>query len=394
VNGSVAAPGRFTQLATDRVEIAIRAYGASVANRNILLKRKDGTHQRIDIPRYYATRDDQWNPIVRDGDEIMIPRIDGEKNAIAIWGGVQVGGVYEFAEGDRFLDLVELSQGFTRRAKKDSVILYRYDSAGKELHVSVLNAAAIIDGRAENIPLQRFDKIVVIEEYDPRENYFITIAGEVFFPGTYPIERDGAKLSSIIKRAGGLTQYASLKAAELLRASVPAKELYLERLMSMRGGITPEDSAYYLLESELRLQHEAVEVDFEKLLVQHDTTQDVLLRSNDRILIPDIRKTIYVFGQVASPGNVPFVDGQEYKYYIKEAGGFTDKARTGDVMVIKRATRQWLSPKETKIEEGDYVWVPKEPERSFAYYMNIFSQTAAVITAAVSIALLAIQLKK
>ena len=63
-------------------------------------------------------------------------------------------------------------------------------------------------------------------------------------------------------------------------------------------------------------------------------------------------------------------------------------------MIIKRATRQWLSPKETKIEEGDYVWVPKEPQRTFAYYMNIFNQTAAVITAAVSLVLLAIQLGK
>ena len=35
----------------------------------------------------------------------------------------------------------------------------------------------------------------------------------------------------------------------------------------------------------------------------------------------------------------------------------------------------------------------KKIERTFAYYMSVISQTAAVITAAVSIALLAIQLK-
>jgi protein involved in polysaccharide export with SLBB domain len=394
VNGAVPTPGRITLLATDRVESAVRAFGAAVTNRNIILKRKDGTQQRVDIPLFYAVKEDKWNPFVRDGDELIVPRIDGGKNTIAIWGGVQVGGVFEFAEGDRFLDLIELGHGFTRRARRDSVLLYRYDTTGVKLKTSVINASAIVEGREENFPLRRFDKVVVIEEYDPKENYFVTISGEVLFPGTYPIERECTKLSSVINYAGGFTKFAALKSAELLRASILPSELYLERLMSMRGSITPEDSAYYLLESELRMQHEAVDVNFEKLFLQHDTTQDVVLRSGDRINIPDVRKTIYVFGQVISPGNVQFVSGKEYRYYIQKAGDFTDNARTGDVMIIKRSTRQWLAPGETTIEEGDYIWVPKEISHNFAYYMNIFSQTATVITAAVSITLLAIQLRK
>ncbi len=394
VNGAIPTPGRITLLATDRVESAVRTFGAMVTNRNIILKRKDGTQQRVDIPRFYATKDDRWNPFVRDGDELIVPRIDENKNTISIWGGVQVSGVYEYAEGDRFLDLIELSHGFTRRARRDSVLLYRYDSTGMKLNISTINASAIIDGYTENFPLQRFDKIVVIEKYDPRENYSVTISGEVLFPGTYPIERDVSRLSSVIQRAGGLTPYASIKSAELLRASIPTNELYLERLMSMRGSITPEDSSYYLLESELRIHREAVEVNFDKLLVEHDTTQDVFLRSGDRIVIPDVRKTIYVFGQVVTPGNVQFVEGKDYQYYIEKAGDFTDKARTGDVMIIKRANRQWLAPGETTIEEGDYIWVPKEYERSFAYYMNIIGQTASVISVALSIVILAIQINK
>jgi protein involved in polysaccharide export with SLBB domain len=110
--------------------------------------------------------------------------------------------------------------------------------------------------------------------------------------------------------------------------------------------------------------------------------------------VPSLQRTIYVFGQVVNPGNVPFVTGMDFEYYVRKCGDYTDNARTGDVMIIKKATRQWLAPSETKIEEGDYVWVPKKIKRSFGYYMNIFSQTAAVITAAVSIALLAIQLRK
>jgi hypothetical protein len=81
-------------------------------------------------------------------------------------------------------------------------------------------------------------------------------------------------------------------------------------------------------------------------------------------------------------------------YYVEKAGGLTDNARGGDIMIIKRANRQWLAPGETTIEEGDHVWVPKELQRSFAYYMNIIGQTASVIGVAVSLGLLVNQLTK
>jgi len=107
-----------------------------------------------------------------------------------------------------------------------------------------------------------------------------------------------------------------------------------------------------------------------------------------------LKRTIYVFGQVVSPGNVGFIPGQSVQYYVDRAGGFTERARTGDVKVVKARTRQWLSPKETTVEEGDYVWVPKETEYPFSYYMSILGQTAVILSVAVSTVLLVIQLNK
>ena len=85
---------------------------------------------------------------------------------------------------------------------------------------------------------------------------------------------------------------------------------------------------------------------------------------------------------------------EKYKYYINKAGGYTDNARTGDVMIIKRATRQWISPADAEIEEGDCVWVPKVPERSSIYYWTLIGQMASIISVAVSIVILTVQLKK
>jgi hypothetical protein len=168
----------------------------------------------------------------------------------------------------------------------------------------------------------------------------------------------------------------------------------LERLVSLRGGVSQEDSAYYFLETDLRIKRELVNTDFMKLFVLGDSTADIMLQSEDYIMIPPRRGTIYVFGQVRSPGNVAFMTGADADYYVNQAGGFTDVAREGDVRIIKAATRQWLNPDETQIDEGDYVWVPREPERSFAYYMTIASQTASVLSVIIGIAVLAVQASK
>jgi hypothetical protein len=72
----------------------------------------------------------------------------------------------------------------------------------------------------------------------------------------------------------------------------------------------------------------------------------------------------------------------------------TDRAREADIKLVKAKTRQWLSPGGLMVEEGDYVWVPKVPERPFGYYLGIVAQSATVLSVAVSVVLLVIQLRK
>ena len=112
-----------------------------------------------------------------------------------------------------------------------------------------------------------------------------------------------------------------------------------------------------------------------------------MLRDGDEIHVAAKKRTVYVFGQIVNPGHILFVPGKDVNYYITQAGGVTIDART-DIKVIKAATRQWLEPEKTIIEEGDYVWVPKEPYRPFGYYLTIYSQVFGIIATVVSLALL------
>ncbi len=165
-------------------------------------------------------------------------------------------------------------------------------------------------------------------------------------------------------------------------------------MLRQRGNITPEDNAYVTVEGDSRVRRDNINVSFERLFGKKDSTQDVYLQTDDHIVIPSVRKTVFVFGQVITPGNVPFIGGKDAEYYIDKAGGFTDNAQKGDVAIIKWSTRQWYEPGKTNIEEGDFIWVPPVVRKPASYWLAIIGQTTSIVSVALSIVLLVIQLKK
>jgi protein involved in polysaccharide export with SLBB domain len=409
VLGTVLNPATYTLAAHNRIDRAIEEANKPVRNqeadaaepvmramsqRHILVKHKDGTTSRADIPRFRATRDNRLNPYLREGDVVVVPRLDRSSPMTAIYGDVNAPDHFEFVQGDSVKDLVGMAFGFTATAIADSIELFRQSTDAERQDRRLLDGRAILAGEQADLALLPGDRIVVRRKRDLRTDRRVSVQGEVHFPGFYPIARQSTKLSEIIAAAGGFTDLAALGSSEVIRRSVDPSALQLERLESLRGGVAQEDSAYFVLETELRLRKEIVNVDFEKLFLNKDSTQDLVLRDGDYINIPALTKSVYVFGQVVSPGNIAFLPGADYRYYIQKAGGATDRAREGDVRIVKARTKQWLSPGDTEMEAGDYVWVPKDPERPFAYYLSTMSQAAAIISVAISAIVLAVQLGK
>jgi protein involved in polysaccharide export with SLBB domain len=343
---------------------------------------------------YYATKNDSLNPYLREGDVIFVPSVNLSRNVIGVYGEVSVPGPIEFVRGDSITDAIKLAFGFTRLSVTDTVELSRLGLQGETMVTRQIDLQAIREGRTPNIALESGDRVLVKPKIDLREDFRVYVGGEILYPGFYPITKNRTRISEVIRRAGGFTEFAWLEGAELYHSATRPEEIKLERLTSLRAGVSPEDSANYLVETDLRMQKEVVNVDFRHLFEHQDSTQDVIVVNGDYISIPPKRPTVYVFGQVVSVGHVPFVGGEKLDYYVRKAGGYTDRAREGDVRIVKAKTKQWLDPGETLIEEGDYVWVPKEVEHTFGYYMNIIGQTAAVLSVAVSIVLLVLQSRK
>jgi len=402
VTGHVLNPGLYTLSATDRADRALAEANApsrlqtsgdvwrilnEMSTRNIVLKHKDGSTSRVDIDKFLATKDDAWNPYLREGDIVIVPVKNIRKNVIGVYGEVNVPGRYEYVRGDSIKDALKIAHGFTRLAIRDSIEFSRLSLDGASLSKQIIDGERLLQGLVPDLALEPGDRIVVRSRVDLREDYRVTITGEVLYPGTYPITKGQTRLSEVIAAAGGFTQFADLKSAEVHRRSISPGDATIEMLLSARGGVPEDDSLYYFTETNLRLQKEIVSVDFEKLFIEKDAAEDIVLQSEDYINVPSLKKTVYVFGQVVSPGHVPFSRRQDVSYYIEKAGGYTDRARTGDVKIIKAKTKQWLDPGDTVIEDGDYIWIPKKIDRPLIYYTTIVSHLATILSAVVGIAI-------
>jgi protein involved in polysaccharide export with SLBB domain len=362
--------------------------------RKIKIRHKDGTESAADIERFVATGESKCNPLLQDGDVVIVPPRNIMKDFVGVYGAVNGEGTYEFVEGDSLMSMIQIARGCSPLADSSQVKILRTDAGGNTMQTISIDMRAIAAGASPNIPLQRGDRIVVREKMELRRDYKVRVEGEVLYPGNYPITKDSTKLTDLIKVAGGFTDFASLSMSKLFRRSVTEKEISSERLESARGGVTPEDSAYFYLETNVRLNRELVVVDFVSLFSGHDESKDVYVRDEDEIFIASQQKTIYVFGQVVHPGHVAYVSGKSYDFYVSLAGGFTEYARSSDTRIIKATTKQWLKPDETTIQDGDYVWVPKEPYRPFGYYMQIYGELFSIIGTLATLVVLAVQLKK
>jgi polysaccharide export outer membrane protein len=89
-----------------------------------------------------------------------------------------------------------------------------------------------------------------------------------------------------------------------------------------------------------------IKEDFYKLFVLGDTSEDIVLRSNDAIFIPQaFDKNVYVLGAVATPRHIEYREGMTVMEAILESGGFTKFAKKNSVTIRRKEGN-----KETSIE--------------------------------------------
>ncbi|MDH3268748.1 MAG: SLBB domain-containing protein [Ignavibacteria bacterium] len=438
IGGSFPINGTYPAFITDRVdEFISRMYAKAVdltvtmttdpeiyrklkqdldnfALRGIKLKRATGEELEVDLQKFRLTGDFAYNPYLKNDDVIVFPANDISRNFFAVSGAVNLPGTFYYVEGDNLGDALELVDGINSSYDDvSSVEVSRLSYDGQ-------SETKITIGIDEEFPIQRGDRFRFLAFETQKKNFSVTVIGEVNIPGIVPITRDNTTLYEVIQSCDWFTSYASLRRArvysqnslaillerqygikledqpDLEDPKIRSIILNLELAMMYRmSNVVEEDTNYFNLENQLRVLIEGSSLDFNKISDPESDIAKYKVQSGDIIIVPAIQNSIYVFGQVLRPGYVTFIEGKDYDYYVNEASGIGELAEEDDIMVIKGGSRAWISADSDSItiEEGDYIYVPKESLRStrsyileYSVYLSVLASIAAILLSVVTIA--------
>ena len=393
VSGAVPLPGRQTVSALGRVEDALDAttgegltplgladYQAAPrgenerrpALRNVLVTGRGGVEGRVDLMRYYATGDLDYNPLLRDGDVVHLPTFDPAREGVSVGGAVDRPGLYDWRPGDTAAALVAVAAGRDVSGRVAAVRRTRV-VAGRPQSVEVPLAEA---GGLDVLPRDQLSVVAAAPEAA-----FASAVGEVRFPGAYPIVSGATTLAELVEAAGGLDDDALARAAYLERTARPTPDAALDPLFAPSPRpLTPArlDSTltdlgtlsdlglvgrrYYLTET---LAPGRVAADL-------GGAASVRLLAGDRLVVPRDAGTVRLTGQLARPGYVPFAEGRTAADYVAEAGGLGPAART--VYVVDARTGALTAGAGTPVLRGDAVFVDREPTSDSPQVENLALQ--------------------
>jgi protein involved in polysaccharide export with SLBB domain len=327
--------------------------------RNILLSRNEEQIQ-IDLAKFFINGNDTNNPYLRDGDVVFIP---AKKKSATINGAVSKPGTFELKDGDKLSDIIEFALGVTEDVYKEAVEITRFNNNEQEVLNIDLNQVLLNPDSKENIFIENDDIIYVRSIPEFHKSKEIELMGEVQFPGKYSIRENQTTLLEILTKAGGPTDFADLKNSILQRVSEEdIIDPEFERLKTIPVS-SMNSLEYEYFKTKSRELKGRFAVDFENLWQDKNTGHDVVLKETDFIFIPGKNVTVAVSGQVKNPGLTAFVPGQNFEYYIEQAGGLSWNARKRKIRIIKANTGEWLKPNESVIIEiGDQIFVPEKPE--------------------------------
>lgn len=388
-----------------------------IAKRGIQIKRADGSVISVDLLKYRLTGDLKLNPYLKNDDLILFPKANLDKNFITISGAVVKQGKFQFVEGDKVSDILQLAMGFDPVYPRiDGIdIVSLSDDGNTEIQASISATSDQILKRGDRI------RVVAVETF--KKDYKVLVLGEVERPGFILITKNHTSISEVIEKAGGIKETGSLRFAKLLSGSTAANIVkksvdenkltydqwylgpaynYLQfepaaNLMEMQrmSSLTNEDTLFFAIDNQLRMMQQNDFADLSKVNDSESEVSKTIIQDGDVIIIPKAPTTVYVFGQVGRTGNIPFVKDNDLAYYLDQAGGLGEEA-TDDIYLIKGKSKQWIKISEIKheIEPGDYIWVAKQIKRPFSYYMNVTASVASVIGSVATVILLIVQLGK
>ena len=379
IRGAVYRPGIYQlngKLNTVRelVNEAQGLTGDAFLNRAVLYRqREDLTTEVIPVDIKAIMDGTSPNIILAKNDILYIPSIHDleDRGDVVIHGEVAKPDSYPYADNMTLEDLIIQAGGLREAASVVRVDVSRRirnphstvdnDTIGRTYTFS-LKEGFVVDG-TPGFVLQPYDEVYVRRSpgYQAQQN--VVVEGEILFGGSYAMTSREERLSDLINKAGGTTNYAYLRGAKLTRVATEGEKKRMGdviRLMSRQLGEAMMDSLGVRVED-----HFTVGIDLEKAIANPGSASDLVLREGDVVFIPKNTNTVTINGAVMVPNTVSYIAGKNIDYYLNQAGGYSDNAKKSKKFIVYmngQVTKVKGSGKK-QIEPGCEIIVPSKSKK-------------------------------
>lgn len=332
---------------------------------------------------------------LKENDVLFIPtrQTAMTERTITIQGEVQYPGIYKYADNETLEDFVLQAGGLKETASTVKVDVSRRvvtphalttDSIIARNYTFALKDGFVIDGE-QGFVLQPFDQVYVRKNpsYSVQQN--VTIEGEAQFPGTYTLSKRNARLTDLLKAAGGITDIAYIKGARLERQANADEKARMEAAYKMQQEQLQQQLLQLAASSQnsniMQIGSEAkksqlekfqvpnsypVGIELDKAISNPQSDANIVLRAGDRLILPRYTATVKINGAVMYPNVVSFQKGKGAHYYINAAGGYAQNARKSGAYIIYMNGMVAKAKSGAKVEPGCEIVVPSKITRKMS----------------------------
>lgn len=405
-------PGSYNLNALSSISTALFESGGpndSGSLRNISLKRSNEVVDTLDLYELFIKGNSSANIKIQSGDVLLVNPI---KKQIKIFGEVNTPAIFELIDGEDFDDLISFASGFKPLADRNKIVLTR-QSFDDEIIVKEMSFSELKDfplNSGDSIFVDRLPSVSIDANKSRRES--VSLEGAFKNPGIYYL-KENESLFDLIERSGGYTNEAYIEGGIFLRASVAKREKdgMIRAANDLEKGIaraiqtgqfsqvSSPDLAIRLIGNIVEQLKEArplgrVVTSFDLENIKNkDISLDIIMRDQDRIIMPKKKSTITVSGEVLSPSSYVYSKTLNFNDYLNLAGGLKDGADEENIFYLlpngqaAKPSRGWFS--ENDLLPGTVIVVPQDTTEltNLAFWkavLPIFSnlvQTLAAIDA-------------
>ncbi len=386
ISGAVFKPGAYAlEAGMDLAKLIEKAQGlkedAFTGRANMVRLRDDKTkeYKSLDLKDIILGKS---NLLLKKEDSIHVVSILDlrDSTTITILGPVKLPGDYKYEDSLSLQALILQAGGFMESATPSNIEIGRRRNdmnLGKKgeptSEIIQLEIKKDLSSLGADIYLKPFDIISIKTDPLKVKQISIKVTGEVLYTGNYTLTSPEEKLSSIMKRTGGLLPYANIAGAKLIRKKMKLdvseiKRLALSNIKLSSLKNAKQDTSSLVADEALKSETTDVALDLKRILDNPGSEDDVTLEDGDELVIPRFTNTVSVGGEVLKPVTIQFQGGRGFPSYLSAAGGFTKNAYRKRSFIVypngrSAKTHQYFGMRfYPKVTPGSSIFIPTKPD--------------------------------